>query len=359
MTVEDLFSLHKILACYPIVTLLGPFSLLIAVIMAVYFLRISRRLRFQVELQERTDVMLRKLSSAVENSPATIVITDQKGNIEYVNPAFSQMTGYSEDEAIGQNPRILKCDGEPAEYYRDMWETLMRGEVWRGEFHNKRKDGTLFWEAASISPIFGLSGEISHFVAVKENITEKKMMLEQLEHLASFDLLTGLANRRTMLERLSQSVKIASRNDQRFALMYIDLDGFKQINDTFGHEAGDLVLKTAAARMLDSVRSSDTVGRMGGDEFTVALGTISNYDDAGRVAEKILEALRLPIILPNDTTVQIDASIGISVFPDNAEDGDQLLAVADNTMYCIKHNGKGGWQFATKPERGEKTVENQ
>jgi diguanylate cyclase (GGDEF)-like protein/PAS domain S-box-containing protein len=344
----DLVSIHTILASYPIITLLGPVFLLVAIVLAIYYLRISRRLRFQIALQAETDVMLRKLSSAVENSPASIVITDSKGLIEYVNPAFCQMTGYLANEALGQSARILKCGDQADDFYRSMWEALMRGEVWRGEFHNKRKDGTLFWESASISPIFDGNGKISHFVAVKENITDKKMMLEQLEQLASFDMLTGLANRRYFLERLSNNVEIARRNRYCFALMYIDLDGFKQINDSHGHEAGDQVLKTAAARLLDSVRVSDLVGRMGGDEFTVALGTITNYDDAGHVAEKILEALRSHIILSDGTTVQIDASIGISVFPHDADSGDQLLAVADDCMYDIKHNGKGGFRFASR-----------
>jgi len=345
----DLIALHKLLSSYPIVTLLGPIFLLIAIILAVYYLRISRRLRVQIALQERMDVMLRKLSSAVENSPASIVITDHEGVIEYVNPAFSSLTGYGADEALGQNPRILKGGEQPDEFYREMWETLLRGEVWRGEFHNKHKDGTLFWEAASISPIIDAHGNISHFVAVKENITDKKMLLEQLEHMASFDMLTGLSNRRMFLDHLDQSVELARRNVKRFALMYIDLDGFKQINDSYGHEAGDLVLKTAASRLLGSVRLSDRVGRMGGDEFTVALGTINQYNDAGHVADKILESLRRPITLPNGTTGHIDASIGISVFPVDGTDGDGLMAAADDAMYEVKRNGKSGWRFVSPP----------
>jgi len=346
----DLVTLHKILSSYPIITLLGPFFLLVAIVLAVYYLRISRRLHFQIALQELTDVKLRKLSSAVENSPASIVITDKKGVIEYVNPAFSRLTGYGPDEALGQNPSILKGGNQPDLFYREMWETLLRGEVWRGEFHNKHKDGTLFWEAASISPIIDADDEISHFVAVKENVTDKKMLLEQLEHMANFDILTGLSNRRMFLDRLEQSVEIARRNEQRFALMYLDLDGFKQINDGYGHEAGDLVLKTAASRLLDSVRMSDSVGRIGGDEFTVALGTINHHDDAGQVADKILEALRRPITLPDGTAGRIDASIGISVFPDDAADGDGLMAAADDAMYEVKRNGKSGWRFVSQQQ---------
>ena len=344
----SLVSLHKFLSSYPIITLLGPFFLLIAIVLAVYYLRISRRLHFQVALQEQTDVMLRKLSSAVENSPASIIITDQKGIVEYVNPAFVRMTGYAPEEVLGHSTRMLKGGDQPDEFYRDMWETLLRGEVWRGEFHNKQKNGALFWEAASISPITDAHGGISHFVAVKENITDKKMLLEQLEHMASFDALTGLSNRRIFLERLEQSVEVARRTGQHFALMYLDLDGFKQINDRCGHEAGDLVLKKTAARLREAVRKSDSIGRMGGDEFTVTLGTINRYEDAGQVADKILDALRRPIVLPDGSAGQIDASIGISVFPDDGKDGDALMAAADDAMYEVKRNGKSGWRLAAR-----------
>lgn len=344
----SLVAAHNFLSSYPIITLLGPFFLLIAIVLAAYYLRISRRLHFQVALQEQSDVMLRKLSSAVENSPASIIITDTKGLVEYVNPAFVWMTGYEPEEVLGQSTRMLKGGDQPDEFYSDMWQTLLRGEVWRGEFHNKQKNGTLFWEAASISPITDAHGEISHFVAVKENITDKKLLLEQLEHMASFDALTGLCNRRMFLEHLEQSVEIARRNGQHFALMYLDLDGFKQINDRCGHEAGDLVLKKTSTRLMEAVRKSDCAGRMGGDEFTVALGTINHYKDAGQVADKILDALRRPIILPDGSTGWVDASIGISVFPDDGNNCDALMAAADDAMYEVKHNGKSGWRFASR-----------
>ncbi len=298
-----------------------------------------------ISSRKQEEAQLRKLSAAVEHSPASIVITDADGLIEYVNPAFRRLTGYSLDEAVGQNPRILKAGDQSAEFYRNLWEILRRGEEWRGEFHNKRKDGTLFWESASISPIFDETGRISNYVAVKEDISEKKQLQDRLEQMAQFDMLTGLPNRRMFLDRLAQSVAVAKRSEQRFGLIYVDLDGFKRINDNYGHDAGDRVLKTVAARLAACLRISDTAGRIGGDEFTIILGALSHYNDAGQVAEKILAALRRPITLPGGHRETIGSSVGISVFPEDAQDGDGLLATADDAMYSVKHNGKNGYCF--------------
>jgi len=301
-------------------------------------------LRDITELREREE-QFRMLSAAVEHSPASIVITDAKGNIEYVNPAFCRLTGYSAEEALGKNPRILKAGDQPPELYRELWQTLLRGEEWRGEFHNRRKDGRHFWESASISAIKNAKGAIRHFVAIKDDITERKQMRDQLQQMAQFDMLTGLPNRRMVLDRLAQMVALAKRGNQRFALLFVDLDGFKRINDTYGHEAGDRVLKIVAARLSACIRSSDIVGRMGGDEFTVILSTLTHYEDAGQVAEKILQTLRLPITMPSGVQDRIGSSIGISVFPEDALEGDGLLATADDAMYEVKHAGKNGYRF--------------
>ena len=303
-------------------------------------------LRDITDLRERErEEQFRMLSAAVEHSPASIVITDARGSIEYVNPAFCRLTGYSAEEALGQNPRILKAGDQPRELYKELWDTLLRGDEWRGEFHNKRKDGSLFWETASISAIRNAKGAIKHFVAIKDDITERKEMRDQLQQMAQFDMLTGLPNRRMVLDQLAKMVALAKRGNQRFALLFVDLDGFKRINDSYGHEAGDRVLKTVAARLSACIRSSDIVGRMGGDEFTVILSTLTHYEDAGQVAEKILQTLRLPITLPSGVQDRIGSSIGISVFPEDAQDGDGLLATADDAMYEVKHAGKNGYRF--------------
>ncbi|MGD9849476.1 MAG: diguanylate cyclase [Desulfuromonas sp.] len=315
-------------------------------------------LRDITKIREREE-QFRMLSAAVEHSPASIVITNARGTIEYVNPAFCRLTGYSVAEALGQNPRILKAGDQTAEFYREMWETVQRGDEWRGEFHNQRKDGSFFWEMASISSIKDSSGVISHFVAVKDDITERKQLRDQLEQMAQFDTLTGLPNRRMLLDQLGQMVALSRRNNQRFALLFIDLDGFKHINDSYGHEAGDRVLKTVAARLAACIRISDIAGRMGGDEFTVILSTLTRYEDAGQVAEKVLEALHRPISLPNGAQDCVGSSIGISVFPDDAQDGDGLLASADDAMYDVKRSGKNGYRFyhaCTPKDQAQDTV---
>ena len=319
--------------------------------------RISQELANQISTVKAQEDALKekeqlfgKLYKAVQQSPASIVITDSEGSIEYVNPAFSRLTGYSLIEAKGQNPRILKGGEQYADYYRQLWATLTSGQEWRGEFHNKRKDGTLFWENASISPIVDERGVITHYVAVKEDITEKKLLLDRLDQMAHFDELTGLPNRALFLDRLKQAVVMARRDKKKFALLYLDLDGFKRINDTYGHETGDKVLKTVAARLSACVRISDTIGRLGGDEFTVILSTISHYDDAGHVAEKILLSLTRVFKLSASESAKLGVSIGISVFPDNAEDGNQLLTTADDAMYEVKRNGKNGYFFFNADE---------
>jgi diguanylate cyclase (GGDEF)-like protein/PAS domain S-box-containing protein len=314
--------------------------------------RISRELARQVEMLEETERSLldskavyAKLSKAVDQSPASIVITDRDGSIEYTNPAFSRLTGYEPEEVAGQNPRVLKGGEQDEQFYRQMWATLTSGHEWRGEFHNKRKDGSLFWEFASISPILDDAGEITHYVAVKEDITEKKQLLDRLDQMAHFDELTGLPNRALFMDRLKQAVAMSRRDNKRFALLYLDLDGFKRINDTYGHDAGDRVLKTVAARLSTCVRMSDTIGRMGGDEFTVILSTIAKHDDAGYVAEKIVAALNRSFRVSNEDNGNISVSIGISVFPDDATDGNQLITNADDAMYEVKHSGKNSYRF--------------
>ena len=338
-------KIHHLLSLMPLITVLGPLLLALVALAALHYLKLTRQLREQFAAQKLISVELRKLSTAVEQSPASIVVTDRKGEIEYVNPAFCRLTGYSPEEALGQNARLLKGYEQPAEYFQEMWATVLSGREWRGEFHNKRKDGSLFWELASISPIRNEQGEITHFVGVKENITERKQLLAHLDQMAHYDELTGLPNRALFFDRLGCLQTLSRREGRSFALLFIDLDGFKGVNDRHGHEAGDAVLRETAARLSSSIRDSDTAARMGGDEFTVILGNLSREADVSLIARKILQALSAPIRLPGGGSCSIGASIGISLYPEDAREVETLVSSADAAMYEAKRAGKNGYRF--------------
>lgn len=297
--------------------------------------------------RRQTENTLRKLSTAVEQSPAAIVITDASGAIEYANPKFYLMTGYTPEEVLGQNPRLLKAGTQPQEHYKELWERLSAGMEWQGEFHNRSKQGKLFWEMAYISPIKNESGVTTHYVAVKEDITERKLLQDQLALMAHFDNLTGLPNRALFFDRVTQAVNLARRENKRFAVLFIDLDGFKHVNDTHGHETGDQLLRQVAERITSSLRASDTVARMGGDEFTVIISALAERDSAAHVAENILALLSQPFLI-GTLECCIGASIGISIFPDDAENVESLLCGADSAMYEVKRSGKNNYAFFHK-----------
>lgn len=410
------------------------------------------------------------LSTAVEQSPVSVVITDTRGLIQYVNPMFEQVTGYTRVEAIGKNPRILSSGEKSENDYSAMWATLLAGKVWAGEFHNRRKDGSLFWEKSTIAPILDSHGETIHYLAVKENITDRKLADVQLriaatvfeseegmfitdgqgvilrvnlafskitgfeaseaigqtpsllssgrheaefyarmwqsiiqvgswqgeiwnqrkngeiypqwltisavrdelhtlthyvatladitkrkaseaeiEHLAFYDALTGLPNRRLLLDRLKQSLSSSSRHHRNGALLFIDLDNFKNLNDTQGHDQGDLQLQQVAKRLNACVRDGDTVARLGGDEFVVMLQDLSvSLTGAATQAEvvgaKILEALRMPYKL-SQITHYSSASMGVTLFNEYHKSVDELLKRADLALYKAKGAGRNTLRF--------------
>lgn len=287
----------------------------------------------------------RIVSLAVDQSASSIIITDTKGSIDYVNPSFSKKTGYSEDELIGRNPRILSSGNKSSDEYASLWKTLTEGNTWRGEFHNRKKNGQLYWEIASITPVKQRNGEISHYVAVKEDITALKQAEQRILHLANHDALTGLPTRRLSMERLMSALSVAKRNKSKVAMMFIDLDGFKTVNDTFGHDAGDQLLKETAVRLCSCVREVDTVARVGGDEFWVILTDITDQKSITYIAEKIIKAVAAPYQMKSDVVV-IGASVGIAVYPDHTLNPQELVKLADQAMYKIKQQGKNNYEFA-------------
>lgn len=417
-----------------------------------------------ITARKAAESKLRTLLTAVEQSPVSVVIADVDANITYVNPRFTAITGYSAQEAIGHNPRILQSGLTPKEVYLQMWDQVVNGRIWNGELINKRKNGEIYWEDAYIAPVRNDAGTITHYVATKidmserkrnhealrkseerfkfilgnspiavriadlatsavvfanrqyteligstdtqvlginprdyyavpqeydevvqqirngdrvtnklvelhihgeklktkwvlasylkldyENepailgwfydISDRKEMEDKVQHLAHYDMLTNMPNRMLFSDRLQQTLATAKRDRTRLALMFIDLDRFKQINDEFGHQVGDVLLQEAAARMQTCVRASDTLARMGGDEFVVLLPAIETAQDALPVAEKIRTALNLPFELAGNR-LNISSSIGIVLYPEHGENATELLKNADVAMYSAKESGR-------------------
>jgi diguanylate cyclase (GGDEF)-like protein/PAS domain S-box-containing protein len=289
--------------------------------------------------RKTAEAKLRTLSTAIEQIPVSVVITDLEANIEYVNPRFTEVTGYTAEEAIGQNPRILQSGLTPQEIHLELWNKVVNGQIWHGELINKRKNGEIYWDDVYIAPVRDDSGVITNYVATKVDITERKSMEEKVRHLAQYDVLTDLPNRSLFSDRLQQALAIAKRDKKHLALMFIDLDKFKPVNDEFGHQMGDLLLKDAAKRMLDCVRESDTIARIGGDEFVVLLPTIETEEDALRVAEKIRHALNKPFALLGNHLC-ISSSTGIVVYPEHGTNEEELFKNADDAMYSAKAGGR-------------------
>ena len=293
--------------------------------------------------------MLRKLSLAVDQSPASVIITGLDGKIEYVNDTFVHDTGYSRTEAIGRNPRFLRSGKTPRETYESLWCSLNKGEVWRGEFINRRKDGSEYPDAVTIAPLRQSNGKITHYVALQEDITERRRTEEQIKDLAFYDPLTRLPNRRLLIDRLKQSIASGVRSKRDGALMFIDLDNFKTLNDTFGHATGDKVLEQVGKRLSSCVREGDTVARLGGDEFVVMLDSLSDsaHEAAAKtkaVGEKILAAIGQPLLI-GDLKFDISASIGATLFGENQSDIGELLMQADIGMYQAKSAGRNRLRF--------------
>ena len=303
-----------------------------------------------ITARKAAEDQLRKLSQAVEQSSDNIIITDANAVIEYVNDAFVRNTGYSRDEMIGKNPRILQSGHTPPKSFTTMWDALTHGSPWRGEFYNQRKDGSHYLELAAVSPIHQSDGTLTHYVSVQTDITAQKAAAEQIEKFAYYDPLTGLANRRLLLDRLQHAMAAGIRDKRQGAVLYIDLDNFKEVNDALGHAEGDLMLKQAGERLTACIRESDTAARLGGDEFVVLFEDINEgvLDAATQVqtmGEKILAELKHTYLLasgPHDGT----ASIGVALFGGASEtDAEGPLKRADQAMYQAKAAGRNTLRF--------------
>lgn len=292
----------------------------------------------------RAETQMRKLSSALEQTADTVVITDRQGIIEYVNPGFEKTTGYTRDEALGQTPRLVKSGKQGAGFYKKLWETILAGDVFNDVFVNRRKDGSLYYEEKTITPLKDAAGEITHFVATGKDVTERMQAQERLQHMAQHDALTELPNRLLYIDRLKQALARARWHERLVAVLFVDMDRFKNINDTLGHEVGDQLLQALAARLAAGVREGDTVARFGGDEFVILLDDVGSEKDIGAVAQKVLDTLAPPFVIDGQS-LYVTASIGVSLYPNDGEDSGTLIKNADIAMYRAKDLGKNTYQF--------------
>ncbi len=272
------------------------------------------------------------------------MITDVEGKIKYVNPAFEAITGFSREESIGKKPGFLRSGKQDNAFYKNIWETILSGNVYNGIVINKRKDGSHFYEEKTITPIRSKDNKITHFISTGKDISERMRTQERLHYMAHHDSLTKLPNRTLFLDRLRQSMARARWHNRLVAVMFLDLDRFKNINDSLGHNTGDQLLIQLTQRLSNSIRAGDTIARFGGDEFAVLLDDIASEKDVSLLAKKILDTLA-PVFHINEREFFITASIGVSIFPNDGDDSDTLLRNADVAMYRAKDMGRNNYQF--------------
>ena len=292
----------------------------------------------------QADQRMRQLSSALEQTADAVLITDMQGIIEYANPAFTQNTGFTQQEVLGQNPRLIKSGAHDTAFYQKLWQTIEVGEVYRAVLTNRRKDGSEYFEEKTITPLKDTTGRITHYISTGKDVTERMHSQQKMQHMAQHDALTELPNRTLLLDRVNQAIARARWHKRIVSVIFIDLDRFKTINDTLGHEIGDLLLQQLAARFIACVREGDTVARFGGDEFVILLDDVADEGDIRSMVTKVLDAL-MPTYEVGRHQLYISASIGVSLYPSDGEDATTLLKHADVAMYRAKELGKNTYQF--------------
>ncbi|MDK9719904.1 MAG: EAL domain-containing protein [Rhodospirillales bacterium] len=294
--------------------------------------------------KRKAEAELRLAASVYTNTVEGIVVTDADGIILSVNPAFTDITGYTAEEAVGETPRILKSDHHDNAFYAEMWSELKRCGKWQGELWNRRKNGEAFLEWQSITAIQDSEGKPLRYVAVFNDVTELRKKDERIKHQAYHDALTGLPNRLLLQDRLDHAIDLAKRDRSHLGLMFLDLDRFKTINDSLGHDVGDQLLQAVAERLRGCVRKSDTLARLGGDEFVLVLPDTTGTSEVAHVAEKIIRELVVPLQLSGHE-VHVTTSLGIALFPDDGLDAKTLMKNADMAMYQAKEAGRNAFRF--------------
>ncbi|TDQ40317.1 sensor domain-containing protein [Aureibacillus halotolerans] len=299
-----------------------------------------------VTKESRAEKRLHLQAKVIEQTVEGVMITDHKLRILSINPAFTRVTGYTENEVLGKTPRFLQSGKQEKWFYERMCQSLKENGEWQGEVWNKSKNGTIYPEWLSVSVVTDENGKPTHYVSIYSDISHRKQAEDRLYKLAHYDMLTDLPNRRTFENRLSQAIQLASQEKTRVALVFIDLDRFKQINDTFGHAAGDELLRQVGQRMEKTVRPDDVVSRWGGDEFTIILENYDHLHQITAMAEAIHSSMSEPFHIQGGETL-VTPSIGISVYPEDGQDTEMLLKKADTAMYMAKKE-KNTYKYFTQ-----------
>jgi len=317
---------------------------LLALPSTAQLLKVNQELAETLEKYKAAANELKKFSLAVEHSSSMVIVTDTHGMIEYCNPAFCAVTGYEKAEVLGKKTSILRSGYSPLETYQELWQRISSGQPWHGEFIDRKKNGEAYWCLEYIAPIKDEAGGIINYVAVSHDISELKNSQETIKRLAFYDPLTALPNRTLFNERIGQTLLRAKRNNALFALMYVDLDRFKNINDTLGHFVGDKLLILVGQRLRKQLREEDVVARLGGDEFAIVLSDLYQVEAIAKVADAISKAMNQPFKVDGFELFST-ASIGISVYPLDHCEIDQLTRMADTALYSAKDKGRNKFEF--------------
>ena len=313
------------------------------------FIELTSELRRHIDLvkskiKNDLKIVAKIMGKVFENAEEGVMITDNESSILNVNQSFVRVTGYEKVEAIGQKPSFLHSGKQDSIFYTQLWDSLLRDNRWQGEIWNRRKNGETYPEWLSITAVLDDDGIVSHYIGIFSEVSTEIEGNERLYHLAHYDSLCDLPNRVLFYDRLKQSLARAKRGNTELAVLFLDLDGFKEINDQYGHDAGDNILQQVSARIQHAVRESDTFARIGGDEFTIILTEIGSTKDVEITADKLVSLIYKPFQL-NGVEVTISASIGISIYPHDSMDMNTLVKKADIAMYNAKKGGKNKYYF--------------
>ncbi|VVN77214.1 GGDEF domain-containing protein [Pseudomonas fluorescens] len=285
------------------------------------------------------------LVRALDAATNPVLITERTGCIVWINKAFCLLSGYTKPELVGKTPHLLSSGRQSTTFYRDLWLTLLAGLTWQGEMVERRKDGGSCTVNQVITPVLDHQGVVTHFIAILHNFTLMDDERANMQQLAFHDPLTGLPNRRLFLNLLDQAINYATKNQQSFALMFIDLDRFKSVNDTLGHACGDKLLVAVAERLGQSVRRSDVVSRLSGDEFAILITCMDQVDQLEALAHKLIAAINQPFMIEAQS-IEVRISVGISLFPADGVSAEDLLGQADGAMYQAKKTGGNLCRFS-------------